>query len=63
MGSKKFRKDTMDELKSNPLTMSGVTIEHSDKEKYLGDMIHKNGCKDSISETIKARTNGLLSKT
>ena len=63
VGSKKFRKETMEELKSNPLTMSGVTIEHSDKEKYLGDMIHESGCKESISETIKARTNGLVSKT
>ena len=35
-------------------------IEHS--EKYLGDMIHEKGCKESITATIKARTNGLVGK-
>ena len=37
-------------------------IEHSEKEKYLGDMIHEKGCKESITVTIKARTNGLVGK-
>ena len=42
--------------------MGGAIIEHSEKEKYLGDWIHEKGCKASISETVKARTNGLVSK-
>ena len=44
------------------MNMRGVVIEHSEKEKYLGDWIHEKGCKASISETVKARTNGLVSK-
>ena len=44
------------------MNMGGVIIEHSEKEKYLGDWIHRKGCKASISETIKVRTNGLVSK-
>ena len=42
--------------------MGGVVIEHSEKEKYLGDWIHEKGCKTSISETVKARMNRLVSK-
>ena len=44
--------------------MGGVVIEHSEKEKYLGDWIHGKGCKASINiiEMIKVRTNGLVSK-
>ena len=37
-------------------------IEHSKKEKNLGDMIHEKGCKESITATIKVRTNGLVGK-
>ena len=39
-----------------------MVIKHSEKEKYLGDWIHEKGCKASISETVKVRTNGLVSK-
>ena len=62
LGSKKFRKETLDELEQKPLKMGGVTIKHSEKEKYLGDYIHENGCVESITETIKSRTNGLIGK-
>ena len=62
MGSKKFRKETLEEVSKNPMKMGGVIIGHSDKEKYLGDYIHENGCRESISETIKARMNGLNKK-
>ena len=37
-------------------------IDHSEKEKYLGDWIHEKGCRASISETEKARTTGLVRK-
>ena len=62
MGSRKFRKETLEQTKVNPMKMGGVVIEHSEKEKYLGDYIHENGCRESISETIKARMNGLHKK-
>ena len=39
-----------------------MVIKLSEKEKYLGDWIHEKGCKASISETVKARTNRLVSK-
>ena len=62
MGSPKYRKDTLKEIKERPMNMGGVVIEHSEKEKYLGDMIHEKGRKESITATIKARTNGLVGK-
>ena len=42
--------------------MGGKTIDHSEKEKYLGDIIHEKGCVESITETIKERTIKLMSK-
>ena len=62
LGSRKFRKKTLEETKANPMTMGGVVIEHSSNEKYLGDYIHEEGCRESISATIKARMNGLNKK-
>ena len=49
-------------LNERPMNSEGVLIEHSEKEKYLGDWIHEKGCRVSISETVKVRTNGLVSK-
>ena len=60
MGNPKYRKDTLKEIKERPMNMGGVVIEHSEKEKYLGEMIHEKGCKESITATIKSRTNGLV---
>ena len=45
------------------MQMGGVKIEHSEQEKYLGDLIHEKGCKESITVTIKARIRKLISKT
>ena len=42
--------------------MGGKTIKHSEKEKYLGHIIHEKGCVESITETIKERTRKLMSK-
>ena len=62
MGSKIFRENSIKELEENPMTMGGETIDHSPKEKYLGDWVHELGCKESISETIKDRVRKLISK-
>ena len=42
--------------------MGRKKIEHSEKEKYLTDIIHEKGCVESITETIKERTRKLMSK-
>ena len=52
MGNPKYKKDTLKAIKERPMNMGGVVIEHSEKEKYLGDMIHEKGCKESITATI-----------
>ena len=62
IGSRKFRKETLGEINENPMKMGEAVIEHSEKEKYLGDFIHENGCRESIAATIKARMNGLIKK-
>ena len=62
IGSRKFRKETLEEINENPMKMGEAVIEHSEKEKYLGDWIHENGCRESIAATIKARMNGLHKK-
>ena len=43
--------------------MGGIIIKHSQKEKYLGDIIHEKGCKESIQETINERIRKLISKS
>ena len=62
LGSNKFRKDTMEEMEKEPMKMGKVIINKSEKEKYLGDIIHEKGCAESIAATIKSRTNGLIGK-
>ena len=62
MGSKKFRKDTLKELETNPMTMGGVIIDHAEAEKYLGDWVSELGCRESINVTIKDRLRKLISK-
>ena len=44
------------------MMMRGVKIDHSTQEKYLGDIIHEKGCKESVQETIKERRRKLISK-
>ena len=46
----------------NPMKMDDKIMDHSEKEKYLGDVIHEKGCAASISETINERTKKLISK-
>ena len=42
--------------------MDDKIIDYSEKEKYLGDVIHEKGCAASISETLNERTRKLISK-
>ena len=46
MGSKKFGTESLEKLKTDPMVMGGVTLEHAVKEKYLGDCVHELGCKE-----------------
>ena len=62
LGSDKYRKEILNQIEKEPMMMGNVVIGHSEKEKYLGDIIHEKGIVESISATIKARTNGLISK-
>ena len=62
IGRPAYRKKVLSETSKTPLEMGGKTIEHSEKEKYLGDIIHEKGCVESITETIKERTRKLISK-
>ena len=43
----------------SPMKMDDKIIDYSEKEKYLGDVIHEKGCAASISETINERTRKL----
>ena len=63
IGDNRFRKKTLKKLEKNPIMMGGIIIKHSQKEKYLGDIIHEKGCKESIQETINERIRKLISKS
>ena len=60
IGNKAYRKKIIEETTKDPVKMGSITINHSEKEKYLGDWIHEKGCIESVSETIKTRINGLI---
>ena len=62
IGSKKFRKDTLKEMEENPIKIGDEVMEHSSQEKYLGDVIHEDGCEASITATINERIKKLYSK-
>ena len=63
LGSRKYRKETMETLKKNPMMLRSEVIGNAVKEKYLGDWIHELGCRESISTTIKERIQKLISKS
>ena len=48
------------ELKKWPMKMGEEIIENSILEKYLGDIIHEKGCKESITATINERMRKLI---
>ena len=57
------RKNKMSkELKETPLKMGDEILEKVVTEKYLGDIIHEKGCKESITATIKERMRKLIPK-
>ena len=62
LGNSKFKNKIEQETSLNPMTMGGEILERTQKEKYLGDYIHEDGCEASIAETIKRRTASLVSK-
>ena len=62
IGSDKYRKEVLKEIEESPMMMGNVKIGNSEKEKYLGDVIHEKGNVESISATIKSRINRLISK-
>ena len=62
IGTNRFRKKILKDVESNPIIMGSGIIEHSSQEKYLGDIISENGCKESITATIKERIRKLKSK-
>ena len=41
MGSEKYRKEVLSEIEKDPMMMGNIVIGHSEKEKYLGDIIHE----------------------
>ena len=49
IGRPAYRKKVLSETSKTPLEMGGQTIEHFEKEKYLGDIIHEKGCVESIT--------------
>ena len=55
LGNTKAKNRLRKELKKWPMKMGEEIIENSILEKYLGDMIHEKGCKESITATIKER--------
>ena len=51
IGLQKSRTEILKEAAANPIMMGDMTIENSKSEKYLGDQIHEDGCKASITAT------------
>ena len=62
IGNAKFKNKIEQEIALNPITMGGEIIKRTQKELYLGDYIHEDGCEASIAETIKRRTASLINK-
>ena len=54
VGGQKFRKQILDQLKSNPVKFCNYDMKRSDCEKYLGDYL-SSSLSDSVFETIKRR--------
>ena len=54
-GTKKFRSDTLEQLKCSPLTLSNKLMKLVDEYTYLGEVLHSGGLGASISVTISKR--------
>ena len=61
-GNKEQRKALKDEIKGDPIKMGNSSLSNSIQEKYLGDLIHENGCGMSITVTYEDRIRRLISK-
>ena len=53
IGNEKYRNDVKKDLKNKPMMMGNILVTY---------VIHEKGFVESISPTIKAGTNGLISK-
>ena len=53
IGNEKYRNDVKKDLKIKPMMMGNIRVTY---------VIHEKGFVESISPTIKAGTNGLISK-
>ena len=60
IGSKESRTEVLKDTENNPIMMGTTVIENSKVEKYLGDLIHEDGCEASISATIDGRIKGAM---
>ena len=56
IGNEKYRNDVKKDLKNKPMMMGNILV------TYVVHVIHEKGFVESISPTIKAGTNGLISK-
>ena len=52
----------METLKEDPMRIGSEVIAKAVREKYLGDWIHEQGCREGISSTIKDRIQKLISQ-
>ena len=62
LGRGNWKNKMIKELKETPLKMGDEILEKVVTEKYLGDIIHEKGCKESITATIKERMRKLIPK-
>ena len=55
-GSEAFKKKTEESLMLTPLVFGDFTVKRKISDKYLGQIIHEGGLKESVRGTIKERT-------
>ena len=53
LGNRKAKNRMGKELGNQPMKMGEEILGNSVMERYLGDIIHENGCEESIRDTIK----------
>ena len=59
-GSKSQIKSAQEELEQNPIKLYGKALKEKLKEKYLGDIIHRDGNAASVEATVKDRYGRIL---
>ena len=56
MGEKKKVESIKKEIASNPLTVGGFITKEREKEKWLGEYLHRDGLDASIKATVISRS-------